>query len=127
MRILYDSVPETRMTVQIYPFDKDTTRFIEVVLLVYYVRANKHWLPPQVRRYDMVPHHDDEAAAIEQAIGQAALIAGHLFLAADPEHAFEAMRMYGADPEAFSFSVRARRSLRQEDVVAEGSSIPASR
>ena len=97
MRILYDSVPETSLTVQVYPFDNNTTRFVEVALLVYYVGAKKHWLPPQVKHYDMAPHHADEAEAIRQATSQAALIAGHLCLAADPEPAFEVMRMHGAN------------------------------
>ena len=127
MRILYDSVPETSLTVQVYPFDNDTTRFVEVALLVYYVGARKHWLPPQVKPCRMTPHHADEAKAIEQATSRAALIAGHLCLAADPEHAFKAMQMHGASPEAFSFARRARRFLRPEDVFAEGSSILTSR
>ena len=98
MRILYDSVPETSLTVQVYPFDNDTTRFVEVALLVYYVGAQKRWLPPQVRHYDMTPHRADEVEAIAQATSRAALVAGHLCLAADPENAFEALRHHGVSP-----------------------------
>ena len=98
MRILYDNVPETSLTVQVYPFDDDTTRFVEIALLVYYVGTQKRWLSPQVRHHGMVPHYAAEAEVIEQATSRAALIAGHLCLAADPEHAFEAMRMHGMVP-----------------------------
>lgn len=80
MRILYDSVPETSLTVQVYPFDNDMTRFVEVALLVYYVGTQKHWPPPQVKHYSMASRRTDEAEAIRQATGQAALIAGHLSL-----------------------------------------------
>ena len=98
MRILYDVVPETSLTVQVYPFDNDKRRFVEVALLVYYVGAQKHWLSPQVKHYGMALHRTDEAEAIEQATSQAALIAGHLCLAADPEHAFAMMQ---SQPEGF--------------------------
>ena len=96
MRIRFETVPKTRLLVQIYPFDEDSARFVEVVLLAYQARRQAYWLSPQVRPCRMAPQGTDEAAAIKQALGKAALIAGQLYLATDPEEAFAAMQHKGA-------------------------------
>ena len=83
MRILFDTVPETRLSLRLYPFDEDPARFVEVALLAYRAGGQTYWLPPQVRPYRMALRCSDKAEAIEQAMSKAALIAGQLYLATD--------------------------------------------
>ena len=49
MRILFDTVPETCLSLRLYPFDEDPACFVEVALLAYPAGGQTYWLPPQVR------------------------------------------------------------------------------
>ncbi len=127
MRILFDTVPETRLSLRLYPFDEDPARFVEVALLAYPAGGQTYWLPPQVRPCRMALRCSDEAEAIEQAMSKAALIAGQLYLATDPEGAFAAMQRQGtASPGAPGSPREAKRPLREKDASGEGGSTPAS-